>query len=285
MTIIDDISDNMDSLSNKQKVIAKYIIRNSGKIGFMSLKEISEETNVSEVTILNFCKSIGVDSFTELKRLFQELVKKQLYIPTEIKYSLLDIDNIDDAYNNTIQIQRINYERVIKDNDINVIKEVSELIIKASRVYICSQGMSRVIAEYLNSRLKLINIDSRMVEIGELLASSIELERATKKDCFILISFPKYSHNVIGLSEYLTQNHIPFISITDSDKSPLVKNSEHVLKCYSDSLVFHNFISSTICLVEILLVILSFNMKSNLMLHLDNLEQIQASLMKNINNE
>jgi DNA-binding MurR/RpiR family transcriptional regulator len=285
LTIIDNISDNMESLSNKQKLIAKYLIRNSGKIGFMSLKEISEETNISEVTILNFCKSIGVDSFTELKRLFQELVKKQLYIPKEIKYSLLDIDNIDDAYNNAIQIQRFNYERIIKDNDINILKEVSQLIIKASRVYICSQGMSRIIAEYLNRRLKLISIDSRIVEIGDILLSSIELKKATKEDCFILISFPKYSHNVLGLSEYLTQNHIPFVSITDSDKSPLVKNSKHVLKCYSDSLVFHNFISSTICLIEILLVVLSFNMKEDLMLHLDNLEQIQTLLMKNINNQ
>ncbi len=285
MSIIDDISDNMENLSNKQKIIAEYVIRNRGKIGFMSLKELSEKINVSEVTILNFCKSIDVDSYTELKRLFQELVKKELHIPTEIKSSLLDIDNAVDAYNNTIQIQKYNYERVIKDNNIKILKEVSQVISKAGRVYICSQGMSKVIAEYLNNRLRLINIDSRMVEIGDTLSSSIELQRATKKDCFILISFPEYSHNVVGLSKYLVKNNIPFISITDTDKSPLAKNSKHVLKCYSDSLVFHNFISSTISLIEILLVILSFNMKDDLVLHLDNLEQIQASLMKNISDE
>ncbi len=107
MSIIDDISDNMENLSNKQKIIAEYVIRNRGKIGFMSLKELSEKINVSEVTILNFCKSIDVDSYTELKRLFQELVKKELHIPTEIKSSLLDIDNAVDAYNNTTPLKKI----------------------------------------------------------------------------------------------------------------------------------------------------------------------------------
>lgn len=284
MTIIDNIFDNMNQLSNKQKIIAEYLIKNSGKIGFMSLKEISEEINVSEVTILNFCKSIGISSFTELKKLFQELVKKQLYIPTEIKSSLQEIDNLYDAYNNTIRIQKFNYNRVIQNNDIDILKKVCQVISNARKIYICGQGMSKVVAEYLNNRLKLINIDSRIIEAGDIISSSTEIANSSVKDCFILISFPQYSHNVIGIAKYLAKKNYPFITITDSDKSPLAENSKYVLKCCTDSLVFHNFISSTISLIEILLVMLSFNMKDKLMQHLDNLEQIRLLLIKNINN-
>ncbi len=283
MTVVDNISRNMDRLSNKQKNIAEYLIRNSRKIGFMSLKEISEAVNVSEVTILNFCKTIDIDSFTELKRLFQELVKQELHIPTEIKYSLLELESIDDAYDNTIQIQKFNYEKIIRENNMDTIADISKKIIDAERIYICGMGMSKVVAEYLDRRLKLIYIDSKIVDIGDILPSCIDIQRSTNRDIFILISFPEYSPNVIGLSRYLSQNHISFISITDGDNSPLAKNSTHILKCPSDSLVFHNFISSTICLVEILLVIISFNMKDKLVPHFDNLERLQSSLIKNIN--
>lgn len=285
LTIIDIISVKFDKLSNKQKKIAEYVMKNRDKIGFMNLKEMSTKINVSEVTILNFCKSIGIDSFTELKRQFQELIITQLHVPTEIKHSLQELDNLNDVVNNTIQIHKFNYEKIIQNNDINVLNEVSQIISKAKTIYICGQGLSKVIAEYLSKRLKIINIDSKILEIGDIMSSSIELTKVTKDDCFILISFPKYSHNIINLAQYLNDNNYSFITITDSNKSPLVREAKAVLKCDSDSLIFHNFISATISLIELLLVVLSFNMKDKIMLHLDNLEQIRSSLMNYITSE
>lgn len=284
LEIVGIISDNLEHLTNKQKIIAQYLINNSDKIGFMSLKEISEEINVSEVTILNFCKNIGIDSFTELKKLFQELITRQFDVPIKVKSSLKEIKNSYDAYNNTIKLQRFNHERIIKDNSIGDLEEISQVISKTKKVYICGQGMSEVIAEYLNSRLKLINIDSRIVKVGDIISASLDFSRATEEDCFILISFPKYSHNVIGLSRYLIENNYTFISITDSDESPIAKGSKYILRCNSSSLVFLNFISATTCLIEILLVMISFNMRDNLMMYLEKLEQIRSSLKKQVKN-
>ncbi|SHK01394.1 MurR/RpiR family transcriptional regulator [Paramaledivibacter caminithermalis] len=284
MTIIDNILNNIDKLSNKQKIIAEYLIKNSGKVGFMSLKDISQEINVSEVTILNFCKSIGINSFIQLKKSFQQLIEEQLYVPNEIKSSLQELDNLNDVYNNIIQIHKLNYDRALSNNNIQTFQEISDLISNSNRIYICGQGISKVIAEYLNNRLRLINIDSKIIEVGDLMEASIDFTRATAEDCFILISFPKYSQNIVNIAEYLNQNKLTYIAISDSDESPLAKNSKYSLKNYSESLVFHNFISSTICLIEILVVILSFNMKKKLMLHLDNLEKIQSLLSQDLNN-
>ena len=280
MTIIGKILNNMDKLSNKQKKIAGYLIRNSEVIGFMSLKELSKEINVSEVTILNFCKSIGIDSFTELKKLFQELTKEKLVVPTKMKSSLSEIESLDDAYNNTINLLKFNQKRTIEDNDINVLKEISHILSKSRRVYICGQGMSRVIAECLKSRLKLINIDSRIIELGDGILSSIELLQADKKDSFILISFPEYAPKVVNLAKYLEYNNYSLICITDSEKSPLAKYSKYALKCYSDSLGVPNFISSAIWIIEVLIVMICFMLKEDLISHLDNLEKLSSSLME-----
>lgn len=285
INIIDYISDNLDTLSNKQKVIGKYLINNKDRICFMSLKQLSEEINVSEVTILNFCKTIGVESFTEMKKQFQDIIKKELYIPKEIKSSLMELDSLDDAFQNTIQIQKRNYERIIKMNDLDTLKEVAKIIGNAKTIYICGQGLGRILVDYLNIRLSLINIDSRVLEIGDIKAASVDIARVKEGDLFILISFPKYSHNVVSLAEYLKENNLSFISITDSLKSPISKNAEMVLKCDSDSLIFHNFISSAMALIELLLIVLCFNIKDKLIVHLDNLENIRSSLIRNITSE
>lgn len=285
MKILKNISMTMDQLSNKQKVIARYLMQNKDKIGFMTLRELSEEINVTEVTILNFCKCIGIDSFTEMKKEFQELVKKELHVPTKIESSLQALDNLNDAFSNTVQIQKLNFERIIQQNSIETLQTVGKNIEKARTVYICGLGISKIVADYLNSRLKLINIDSRILDVGDMVSASAELARATNEDCFFLISFPSYSPLVINLSRYLTEKNLNFIVLTDNEKSPLAKNAKIVLKSYNESLVFYNFISATISLVELLLVVLSFNMKDRIMENLAALEEVQDSLIKDIYNE
>ncbi|AOT72557.1 MurR/RpiR family transcriptional regulator [Geosporobacter ferrireducens] len=285
MKILKNISMAMDQLSNKQKVIARYLMQNKDKIGFMTLKELSEEINVTEVTILNFCKCIGIDSFTEMRKEFQELVKKELHVPTKIESSLQALDNLNDAFSNTVQIQKLNFERIIQQNSIDTLYAVGKNIEKARTVYICGLGISKVVADYLNSRLKLINIDSRILDIGDMVSASAELARATDEDCFFLISFPSYSPLIINLSRYLTEKNLNFIVLTDNEKSPLAKNAKIILKSYNESLVFYNFISATISLVEQVLIVLSFNMKDRIMENLETLEEVQDSLIKDIYNE
>ncbi|WP_202710395.1 MurR/RpiR family transcriptional regulator [Sporosalibacterium faouarense] len=285
MNIIQNISNNLESLSTKQKIIAKYLIQNKDKIGFMTLKELSEETNVTEVTIINFCKSIRLESFTEMRKQFQELIKKELHVPTKMKTSLEELENLNDAFNNTVQIQKLNFDKVLKNNNVDTFQTVSSYIENARTVYICGLGVSKVIVDYLSSRLKLINIDVRILEVRDMGLVSMELSRATADDCFILISFPSYSHIVINLSKYLSDKEYKFIVLTDSEKSPLAKNANVVLKSYTESQVFYNFISATVCLIELLLVVICFNMKDKIMINLEDLDEIQASLIKDINND
>jgi len=239
---------------------------------------------VTEVTILNFCKSIGYDSFTEMRKEFQELVKNELQVPTKIKSSLQELNNITDAFYSTVQLQKLNFERVIQQNSLETLQQVGKYIEKARTVYICGLGVSKVLAEYLNSRLKLINIDSRILEVSDMVSVSVELARATDEDCFVLISFPLYSHLVVNLSRYLKENNLNFIVITDNEKSPVAKNAMGVLKCDNESLVFYNFISATFSLIELLLIVLCFNMKERIMSNLKNLEEVQNSLIRDLSN-
>ncbi|MEW9124028.1 MAG: MurR/RpiR family transcriptional regulator [Thermotaleaceae bacterium] len=282
MKILKKIAIDVEQFSNKQKLIAKYLMQNKDKIGFMTLRELSEAINVTEVTILNFCKTIGLDSFSEMKKEFQEIIKKELHVPTKIESSLQTLDNLRDAFENTIQIQKMNFERIIQYNSLESLQDVGDHIGKSRTVYICGVGVSKVIADYLHNRLKLINIDSRILDVGDMVSLSIDLSKASQKDCFILISFPSYSPLVINLSRYLIEKNMNYIAITDNEKSPLAKESKILLKSYNESLVFYNFISSTISLIELVLIVLSFNMKDKIMENIEGLEEVQDLLIKDI---
>ena len=278
MNILEIIEKNITELSRKQQIIAQFVIDNKNSVGFMSLKEMSSEIGVSEVTILNFCKNIGVDSFIQLKKDFQNVIKEELHIPNEIRSSLDELRSKQEAYENSINMHRENTEQIIKANELENINQAAEIIQNARRILICGQGISKIISEYLNARFRLLNLDARILEIGDIINTSVELGAVTQEDCFILISFPVYSQNLIGLSRFLAKRKMQFISITDVEESPIARNAASVLLCNSKALVFQNSISAPLFLAEILLDTLSFKMKDQLMVSLDELDAVREAL-------
>ncbi|MBB6217148.1 DNA-binding MurR/RpiR family transcriptional regulator [Anaerosolibacter carboniphilus] len=264
MTIIEIIKNHFSNLSNKQQSIARYLTRNKSKIAFMSLKELSSELKVSEVTILNFCKAIGVDSFIELKKEFQTLIKEELQVPAKMRSSLEELESLEDAVRNTIQLQRMNFDKILANNSIEVLYQASQLIQKSKTVYLCGLGVSSLVCDFLYPRLKTLLIDVKTLDLDDINILSNDLIRATKEDLFILISFPIYSSQIIRLAQYLSANEFKYIAITDSQQSPIAQNADIILKAENQSLVFYNFISATITLIELLLIVLSYNNKESI---------------------
>ncbi|WIF93957.1 MurR/RpiR family transcriptional regulator [Caminicella sporogenes] len=274
MSVLKVIRNNLPNLSNKQKNIAKYLIKNKNKIPFMSLKELSSELNVSEVTILNFCKAIKIDSFIDLKKSFEHLIKEELKVPAKMKSSLDELESIEDAINNTFQIQKMNLNKIIENNSIESIEKATNLILNANTVFICGLGVSKLICDFLHTRFKILNINTKILDIDDSAIFIYDLIRASKDDLFILISFPLYSEKIIKLAEYLSIHNLNFISITNSEKSPIASNAQIVLKSENNSLVFYNFISAAILLSEILLIVLSYKMKDKITFNINTIENL-----------
>lgn len=285
MNILEVIEEKKNNLSKKQQIIAQFVVDNKNSVGFMSLKEMSSEIGVSEVTILNFCKSIGVDSFTQLKKDFQNTIKERLHIPNEIRSSLDELISNQEAYENSINMHRDNTEQTIKANKLENIDQAAELIQNARRILICGLGISKIIAEYLNARIRLLSLDARVLEIGDIIGTSMELGTITQEDCFILVAFPVYSQNIVGLSRFLHKRKLPYIAITDTNESPIAINASSVLLCKSKALVFQNSISTPLFLAEILLDTLSYKMKDQLLVSLDELEEVRKALSVELLND
>lgn len=274
MSIMDQIQSHTASLSTKQKNIAKYLIKNRNKIAFMSMKELSHELEVTEVTLLNFCKAIGLESFVELKKAFQESMTDELKIPAKMKSSLEEIMSVEEAVENTIQIQRQNMERLSQHNSVSLLDEASALIHGAKTIYICGLGVSEMACDFLQSALLTLNLDARRINLENGTQVSGILMNASSEDLFILMSFPNYSEKTIKLAQYLEMHQLPFLSVTNSDTSPIAKGAKVVLKTDNFSLVFYNFISSTLALLEILLVVLSYRMKDVILPKIKDLDEL-----------
>lgn len=282
MNILDRIEEKISGLSKKQQLIGQYMLENKNKIGFMSLKEISKEIQVSEVTILNFCKRIEVDSFVQLKKEFQQVVQERLFLPNEICSSLEDLKSYKEAFENSINIHQENVAQILASNELSNLIQAAELICSSRRVVICGQGISKILAEYLQVRLRLLNLDARVLEMGDLISTSVELGSISKEDCFVLISFPEYSQSLIGISNFLSDREISYIALTDKQESPIAGKAECILECNSKALVFQNSISAPFFLLEVLMDTLSYHMKESLVTYFTKLDEVRDALSQEL---
>ena len=275
MNVIEKIESVYEGLSKKRKYIARYLLDNKSNIPFMSLDELSSELNVSEVTILSFCKSIEVASYVELKKEFEILIKEELKVPAKIKSSLEELLSVEDAYKNAIQTQKFNFEKLASNNKLEDYKAGAELIASSRNIYLCGLGSSKIVCEFLQERLRTLGVNALCLNLEDTSLFSHNLIGVNGEDLFILIAFPDYSSGTVKLKDYLKKHQLKYLSITNVSSSPITDGAEVVLLSENRSLVFYNFISSTIILSEVLLIVLSYTKKDQLIPRISRVKEIQ----------
>ena len=71
-SILDIISEKKASLPRKQRMVAEYMEKNPQVMSYITLRELSSSLEVTEITVLKTCQSLGFDGFNELKYEFRK---------------------------------------------------------------------------------------------------------------------------------------------------------------------------------------------------------------------
>jgi DNA-binding MurR/RpiR family transcriptional regulator len=89
------------------------------------------------------------------------------------------------------------------------------------------------------------------------------LANITSQDVLVVISFPRYSNDVIRLAQFAAQRDACVVSITDSPASALAKVANHVLYAQSTHPVLPSSATAAMAVIEALVVSLMVSNKDN----------------------
>ena len=97
MNIIERLKEKYPEMTKKQKQIAEYMMSHVDKMSFITLKELSAETQVTEMTILNACSAFGYANFNEVKYEFRKYISMQnkIELHKENEYPSSYVPNYD----------------------------------------------------------------------------------------------------------------------------------------------------------------------------------------------
>lgn len=234
------------ALTKKERLIADYVLNNFRDICFMTSTELAEAVQLSHSSVMRFTKDLGFSGYTE----FQKTIREQYnaYIANHPEASTIPAVKLTQSLENlskknivqTVQeISANNIQSVVIHNSSEAFEQASDAILNAHTKYIIGSRGCAAVSSFLSVILK-DTLPMVFAEPSGSMNTFDFLSDITKKDCLIVISFPRYSKLSYLAAEMAHKAGAAVIVITDTPTAPLAKFATHLFTTSVDSLAFFN---------------------------------------------
>lgn len=247
-------------LTNKQKKIRQFLLEHVTEVGYMSLKELSVNAAVSEVSILNFCTLFGFSNYVEMREEFRNYTKQcmdSMYMKNIFDTQVRMYQN--DLYRYSSEIVE-NHNRMLRHVDLEDLDRCAKVLQESRDVFILGSNMSKLVADYMERRFNYLRIRCRSVNMGNMDLVQTVLADLGPEDTVILFSFPPYHIYTTDVVHYIKKCGSTLIAVVGSKESPAVLEEGISFLCETQNEYFLNSMSVAFHFVEIFIYNVALSM-------------------------
>lgn len=222
-SLLTRIEKELSKLSDAERKIGEYIIKNPELIPNMTTKELSKKSGVSEASVVRFCKSIGIRSFKTFKL---ELVKNITLSQNNITdFSILQKkDSPYDLFHKVTYVNKAAIDSTLSSLDKSELEKAVELIKKAKKIIFYGVGGSATAA--FDGHYKFSKLGYHSITTLDFHFMISLIPYLTEDDVFVAISMSGKTKDVLELARFAKKKGATLISITNIDNSPLYKEAD-----------------------------------------------------------
>ena len=220
--VLDKILCVYKNLYEAEKKIADYVINNKEKVIEMTVSELATQSNVSEATIVRFCKKCDFKGFHDLKI---NIAKEMVNSNNDKISNELDFNNISQSLQNILANKIEELKQTISMINEEDIKKILDAIKKARVVQFAAVGNTIPVAmdgTYKFNQLGIASVTNTIWETQLAFAYTL-----TNKDVVIVISNSGSSKKLVTLLEIANKRQATTISITNHENSPVANESKY----------------------------------------------------------
>ncbi len=216
-----------NEMGKAEKQIADWILENPGKIISLSIIELAEQCGCSEATIVRFSKRLGLSGYQELKI----SLASETGSPT-INTKITGQDSAFEMYEKVCNDIYCSLELTKKSLDSKKIALAAKSLCDAKKIVIFGLGNSAAIAtdashKFLRAGLCAYAYTDNHMQV-------IAASHLDKDDIAIGISHSGSSKDIVEALNIAKEHGATTIAITNSGKSPILKQTDIVLATASE---------------------------------------------------
>ncbi len=216
-----------DKMGKAEKRIADWIFENPGKIISLSIVELAEQCECGEATIVRFAKRLKLNGFQELKF---SLASENGGSPASTH--ITESDSAFEIYQKVCNDIYLSLEKTKSSLTDYLLDEAAQKICNADKIVIFGLGNSSAIAidashKFMRAGLNAISYTDNHMQV-------IAASHLKENDVAIGISHSGSSKDVVEALKIAKEHNATTIAITNSGKSPILKQSDIVLSTASE---------------------------------------------------
>lgn len=221
MLLIDKLRLQKD-LTNTEKRIADYILRNLTTIPAINVADLAKDTYTSHSSVIRLAKKMGYEGFRDFRVAVSEVAHSELYRsnPVDANFPFLQQDSTKEIAKKIADLTINTVQRTYAQLDDSVLDETANLLAKAERIFLFAQGDSQIRARSFQN--KLVKINKFLIIADEYADEDWNAASLTSKDCAIFITYrarvPQYERM---LKHFMNEN-ISSILLTGNSRSNLI---------------------------------------------------------------
>lgn len=272
------LSDKYSQLTKSEKRIANYLRKHQEECAFLSAAELAAKLELSEATTVRFARSMGFDSYPDMRRLLQNSYRQRVTHSARLRGRLGDLRETGDVFDRLV-VSDIDYmTQALETVNRDELNRAVELLRTHKRIFVFGVGPSVSLVDLIEIRLSRFGYQVIPLKTGgrEILDSMLLM---TENDLFFIICFFDVSSTLQFVLDYVNQIHCPVIMLTDTLESILGNKADVVLAAKRGPMSeFHSLVVPMTIINSLLLSIASE--EKNVMENLDKLDQLREKFAK-----
>jgi DNA-binding MurR/RpiR family transcriptional regulator len=249
----------VETLSPQLRRAARYILANSDKVAVQTVRETAAAARVTPATVVRLAKSLGLNGYPELKRLFlDDLVAgaRGDRLPYAAKAAELQKDDSASIYERLYTRQAANLEATRAANGAALLARSAAALAKSRRVWIAGFRSLYPLAYYLHYVWGFFRQDLFLAASPGGVIDNGVFDMGPR-DALVVMTVSPYSRDAVAAAEAAHQAGATIVALSDSTLSPLAKYTEHLLVAATDTPSFFHSLTAASATIEALLATLA----------------------------
>jgi len=224
-TLYQRITENYESLGRAQQKAANWLIKNTHRAVFMSVKEIAQAAEVGDATVHRLFMDLGYSSFYDARKEMQQS-----------EYNLRTLHRLERSQQSppssswmkkTLEVELSNLQLTFTNELEQNINNSVDLLMQAKKIYVVGWKMTTSVAYNLYFSLNFVFGNVILVESPSTLTE--HLSNMDEHTVLIALQFPRYSPLITKLVRVAKEQQTSCILFSDSSLAPSAPYSDVVL--------------------------------------------------------
>lgn len=253
--VVDEIANQYENLSERYKQVARYVTQNPNNVAMESVNSVATKCGVHPSVLVRFAQNFGYSGFKQMQTVFRSRLataapgfnERVSALKSDIRKSREHgiVGFMQDLVVRDIATLQDLLSLVTEEN----LQRAALLLKDAQTIYIVGQLRSESIAVFL--RYLLTMLKRRVILLDPAGGLAPEMARTMRPDdVLIAIAFRHYAKETISIADIATKSETPIVGITDSQLSPLAKDSTVLFTIPEEEYSFSRSLAAPMCLSQ-----------------------------------